>query len=990
MSALHATTILAQRTILVPTDDPTIQSAIDAAQNGDTVLVAPGTYNENLNFEGKAITVTSGAKTYSDAATTIINSATDGPVVVFATNEPATAVLNGFTVQNGHASLASGLNGGGISISNSSPAITNNIVTNNIGCGIFVYNNASPLIEGNNIKQSRGPGAALGSSCLVSHPGAGANPGTGLAIVYAGNVQVIGNTIEDNAFDTDPNGSTPCDSPGVAILSGSEVLLQNNIIRNNAGDCGGGFEDSIGAPVAKLILIQNLIYGNTHTADGGDATQVSISGTFSPPYPSVTEINNTIYGLGQELVLSFGPSTIANNIFVNTATSQNYKEYSLWCADVEAQNSPLNIINNDTFNVGAMVLGGCPLGNGNLSFDPLFREPASGNFHLQPSSPVIAAGDLNAPDIPSTDLGGKARTVCDTIDMGAYEFHPHPPIVLTSSNNPAPGGSSITFNAQLTGNCNVPSGTVTFLDGTSAIGAGPLDNSGTARMTTSFLVVGQHNITASYPGDFNFGKSTSSTLVQTITGDPTSTTLTVSPNPATAFSPITLSSVVTSPHGTPNGTVVFTTGTETLTTATLDASGHTSATISTLGGGSYSIAANYQATTLFHASSSAPFQETVLGANTATTLTASPNPDTITQAITLTAVVRDTQGSTVPVGNVAFMDGTATLGTAALNASGIATFTASTLGAGTQVITASYAGTANFNPSSATVSETVALIGTSLVLAAFPNPLDNGQTVTLTATATSMLAGMAPAGTVTFYDGSSVLGTASLDLSGTATFSTSSLAVGTHPLTAVLTTGADFSGSTSPVVNEVIQAYDFTISLSKDSLSLSSGDWTLMSVTVTPIGGFAGSVLLSCSSVPDHTQCVFSNGSQVSLASGARTVQLTINTSDVYGYGQPVSRSAPFGSNKNGGSLAAGLLVPALWLLGLSGRKLTMLRFLLIVWITIGLLAAMLCMQSCSGKLPAKTAPGTYSIIVTGTSTDQASLTHTAPLELVVTPAPAP
>jgi hypothetical protein len=76
---------------------------------------------------------------------------------------------------------------------------------------------------------------------------------------------------------------------------------------------------------------------------------------------------------------------------------------------------------------------------------------------------------------------------------------------------------------------------------------------------------------AEYPGDFNFDPSTSPVLVQTIIGDPTSSTLSVSPNPTTAFQPVTLSSTFMSPYLTPNGTVIFSADGQTLASAMLNA-----------------------------------------------------------------------------------------------------------------------------------------------------------------------------------------------------------------------------------------------------------------------------------------------------------------------------------------------------------------------------------------------------------------------------------
>src|SRR5262249_45082528 len=82
----------AASTIHVPLDKPGIQAGIDAAVNGDTVLVAPGTYLENINFHGKAITVIS----EQGSALTIIDGQARDSVATFITQEGLTSVLSGF------------------------------------------------------------------------------------------------------------------------------------------------------------------------------------------------------------------------------------------------------------------------------------------------------------------------------------------------------------------------------------------------------------------------------------------------------------------------------------------------------------------------------------------------------------------------------------------------------------------------------------------------------------------------------------------------------------------------------------------------------------------------------------------------------------------------------------------------------------------------------------------------------------------------------
>ena len=268
----------AQTTIHVPTDQPTIQAAINAANGGDTVLVAPGTYNENIDFYGKAITVTSSG----GPAVTTINGPNDTAAVVFLHFETRASILSNFTITAGGNNSGSL---GGIHMENASPSILNNTITNTLCYGVF-SSNSSPLIQGNEISYVQ----AHSNDCSF---------GGGAGIYLEGQVLgitpvVLGNTIENNTQsglgDAGGNGGA-----GIAVWGGAPNIL-NNIIRFNATGryqslVGGGEGGGIFFNGSALGLVaNNLIYGNTSNLDGGGiALKALVAGT-----PSLTLLNNTI------------------------------------------------------------------------------------------------------------------------------------------------------------------------------------------------------------------------------------------------------------------------------------------------------------------------------------------------------------------------------------------------------------------------------------------------------------------------------------------------------------------------------------------------------------------------------------------------------------------------------------------------------------------------------------------------------------------------
>lgn len=185
----------------------------------------------------------------------------------------------------------------------------------------------------------------------------------------------------------------------------------------------------------------------------------------------------------------------------------------------------------------------------------------------------------------------------------AYLTVPYPSsVALTSSLNPSYYGESVTFTATVTSASGTPTGTVTFYDGTTELGAETL-SSGVATYTTSALTVGSHTIKAVYGGDASH-ESASASLVQVVEALlTTSNVLTCSPNPAAYEVTVTCTATLTGSSTTPTGTVTFYDGTTALGTATLSAGVATYST-SSLSVGSHTITAVYAGDAPYAASTS--------------------------------------------------------------------------------------------------------------------------------------------------------------------------------------------------------------------------------------------------------------------------------------------------------------------------------------------------------------------------------------------------
>jgi Bacterial Ig-like domain (group 3)/FG-GAP-like repeat/FG-GAP repeat len=260
---------------------------------------------------------------------------------------------------------------------------------------------------------------------------------------------------------------------------------------------------------------------------------------------------------------------------------------------------------------------------------------------------------------------------------------------------------------------------------------------------------------------------------------------------------------------------------------------------------------------------------------------------------------------------------------------------------------------------------------TTTSLTAVPTTATAGQNVTLTATVAAIDGGT-PTGTVTFYDGTTSLGTGSLS-SGTAAYSTTSLAVGSHSITASYGGDANYASSTSVPVTVTITSSspgDFTIGLSPTSGTVTPGDSSSSTITITPTGGFDQMVSLTCSGAPANATCMISPTSFALDGTDAATATLTIQTEGKSAALQlPL---APHPANTSGSVFSSALafvIFSSGGLLGLtllSNRRRNKTRWSIQIGLLLMVLtASFLTACGSSGSSNPTTPPGTYQITVT-------------------------
>ncbi|QNI37718.1 right-handed parallel beta-helix repeat-containing protein [Edaphobacter albus] len=407
--------LCAQSTIHVPADQPTIQAAIDAAQNGDTVLVAPGTYYENLQIQNKSITVRSD----KGAAQTIVDGGKNNVVANINAGIGFNITLDGFTIQNGATSLSPS-NGGVVAYGFAT--IQNNIIRANWGYGITVQGGSVNIL--NNHIVTTAPNAGQAYCYVYALNGINMVSSTLPGQIAPAQTRISGNLIEGDG--------TFCSGSGIGVNANSPVLIEDNTVRGTTKGIGVSdlqrTDDNL-----HVIVRQNLIYNNRYGGLYFDyfpffgsvpygvapVTMVATNNTLYNNLTAGTYYDNTGRGPLAEVVLSdfYSRMALFNNLIIGSSSVSPVINCDSLGGVSGVNRTPPVFDHNNIYNMqtssSALFLNDCGypasfIGlNGNISANPLFAS--STDLHLGPSSPSVDSANNSAAGIAGTDLDGNPR-----------------------------------------------------------------------------------------------------------------------------------------------------------------------------------------------------------------------------------------------------------------------------------------------------------------------------------------------------------------------------------------------------------------------------------------------------------------------------------------------------------------------------------------------------------------------------------------------------
>lgn len=384
-------------TINVPTGYPTIQSAIDAASDGDVIIVDEGTYYENINFLGKAIVLKSTNPKNVDVVTnTIIDANQISSAVIFDNGEDPNSVLRGFTIQNGIGYLYLGAVrlGGGIYCAGSSPTIANCIITSNSalnGGGIW-------------LSSDQGDSRATIYKCIITgNSVAGVDYGEGGGILHKdGNLSIANCIISDNNARL---------GGGINIYKSISISteINNCVITDNSADENGG---GIYCVSDSTTITNCLVTSNSADEGGGIFCWWS-----SPEIVNCTIADNSVAANGGGIYYDNSPSS---SVITNCILWNNSDEIFVYT-------DPNNTLQYPKVTYSDIQGGYYDPNTTNIDEDPLFIDPNLEDYHLDPNSPCI---DMGTEVDPNYDLDGRPRPkdgdpndgIEYLYDMGAYEY----------------------------------------------------------------------------------------------------------------------------------------------------------------------------------------------------------------------------------------------------------------------------------------------------------------------------------------------------------------------------------------------------------------------------------------------------------------------------------------------------------------------------------------------------------------------------------------